>query len=269
MAKEKYYLYIDESGWRYPEKEPPARNDGMDYFALGGVLIRGMDRDEVIGKHARFCNAWSIDYPLHSTDIRGRRGDFAWLKDDGVNEKFSRDLLEFMCDIPVVGFAVVIDRVGYNNRYKERYGGKPWWMCKTAFAVLVERVSKYVIERDRRFKIILENIGAKEEKAFIEYFRSLRKEGPPFDTATSAKYGVTGPELFQQVPYGDPEYSTKKSPLVQLADLYLYPMAKGGYDKTYYPYQTLLKRGKLIDALLPQESVETRGIKYSCFDNRQ
>lgn len=268
MAKDKYYLYIDDSGWRYPDQEQTVRDDGLDYFALGGILVKGSDRTKVIEKHAAFCKAWKVHYPLHSSDIRGRRWDFKWLADESKNERFSKELLELMCDIPALGFAAVIDRIGYNARYKEKYAGKPWWMCKTAFCILVERVAKYVQEKDARFKIIFENCGAREEDAIVDYFKMLRKDGSPFNPETSAKYGTSGREIFQQVPYGDPECQTKKSPLLQMADLYLYPMVKGGYDKGYYPYQFLLEHHKLIDSLLSSEEIETRGIKYSCFDSR-
>lgn len=268
MAKEKYYLYIDDSGWRYPDQDQSFRNDGMDYFALGGILTRGSDRDKIISMHSDFCASWNISYPLHSSEIRGRRNNFGWLKDDIVNERFNADLMDFMCELPVTGFAAVVDRKGYNNRYKEKYAGKPWWMCKTAFCILIERVSKHVMKLDRRFKIICEQCGKKEDRAIVQYFRELRKEGHPFDPVTSAKYGAGESELFQQIPYGDPEFNTKKSPFLQIADLYLYPMVKGGYDKNYTLYNVLRNRGKLIDSLLNEEDVQHRGIKYSCFDPR-
>lgn len=268
VAKDKYYLYVDDSGWRYPEHENASREDGMDYFALGGILVKGSDRDEFIDKFATFRLKWGIDYPLHSTEIRGRRRKFLWLMDDKQNEQFNKDLLALLCDLPVVGFASVIDRVGYNTRYKEKYQGKPWWMCKTAFAILVERVSKFVGEKGFRFKIIVEQCAKKEDEAIVEYFRALRKDGPPFNTETSSKYGKIGRELFQQIPFGDPEFQTKKSPFLQIADLYLYAMVKGGYDDKYLPYRVLMERGKLVDAIIPPEKVVTHGIKYSCFDPR-
>jgi hypothetical protein len=54
--------------------------------------------------------------------------------------------------------------------------------------------------------------------------------------------------------------------MIQIADLYLYVIAKGGYDPNYRPYQALLRHKKLIDALLSEEDRKLRGIKYSCFD---
>lgn len=268
MAKDKYYLYIDDSGWRYPDQEQAIREDGMDYFALGGILVKGSDRSAIIDRHEKFCRSWDISYPLHSSDIRGRRMKFSWLKDDVVNRKFNTELSELMRSIPAIGFAAVIDRHGYNSRYNEIYAGKPWWMCKTAFSILIDRTSKYIQYKGLRFKIIVEKSGPREDKAIVEYFRSLRREGLPFNPETSARYGISGPELFQQIPYGDPEFQTKKNPLLQLADLYLYPMVKGGYDRAYYPYVFLMEHKKLIDAVLSPDKIDLEGIKYSCFDTR-
>lgn len=266
MAKEKYYLYIDDSGWRYPDQDQSKRNDGMDYFALGGILIKDSDRKKLAAMHEDFCDSWNINYPLHSSEIRGRRNNFGWLKDDVVNERFSADLMDFLCELPVIGFAAVVDRKGYNKRYEEKYAGQPWWMCKTAFCILIERVAKYTKNLDRRYKIICEQCGKKEDRAIQKYFKELRKDGHPFNSETSSKYGETGVEFFQQIPYGDPEFHTKKSPFLQIADLYLYPMVKGGYDKDYIPYKILKNRGKLIDSLLNEEDIVNLGIKYSCFE---
>ena len=56
-------------------------------------------------------------------------------------------------------------------------------------------------------------------------------------------------------------------PMLQLADLVLYPMAKAGYDSSYEPYLSLCHAGKLIDSYLEDNQILLRGIKYSCFDS--
>ncbi|CAG1012369.1 hypothetical protein RHIZO_04239 [Rhizobiaceae bacterium] len=56
--------------------------------------------------------------------------------------------------------------------------------------------------------------------------------------------------------------------MMQIADLFLYPMAKGGYDPTYRPYRALKESGRLIDAHLSPERIPSLGIKYSCFDRK-
>jgi hypothetical protein len=64
---------------------------------------------------------------------------------------------------------------------------------------------------------------------------------------------------------GEPRGRTKETPMMQIADLFLYPMAKGGYDPSYRPYAKLLENKKLIDGLLKPKDRAQLGIKYSCF----
>lgn len=269
MNKETYYLYFDDSGIRFPDKQQkPVRNDGLDHFALGGILLKKADRDVVIEGYKELRKKWRITYPLRSSDIRGKRGNFIWLNEKAVHDDFFKEFNAYLCDIPVIGFAAVVDRIGYNNRYEEKYGEKRWWMCKTAFSILVERAAKYVAGNGGTMKIRFEEAGKKEDRALMGYTEDLKTIGMPFDISNSSKYNFLKPEDFRGILLGKPERQTKKSPLLQVADIYLYPMVKGGYDKTYAPYTILMENKKLIDALLPSEKVDAYGIKYSCFDSR-
>jgi len=239
----------------------------MDHFALGGILVKKEDRSDIIEKYKELRRKWRITYPLRSSDMRGKRGNYVWLAEKPVHDAFFEDLNKYLCEIPVIGFAAVINRIGYNKRYEAKYGEERWWMCKTAFSILVERASKYVIGHKGRLSIRFEEAGKKEDRAIMEYHKSLKSSGLPFDSSSSSKYGVLEAEDFRGVLLGEPERQMKKSPLLQLADLYLYPMVKGGCDKTYPPYKTLMENHKLIDALLSADDIESQGIKYSCFDN--
>lgn len=267
MSK-KYYLYIDDTGSRFPDRSDDfVRKDGMDHFALGGVLVAEDDIDHIIEEHRIFCERWKITYPLHSTEIRGKRHDYAWLEASAKeNERFLGDLEAFLLSLPVLGFAAVVHRPGYNARYKEKYGDKRWWMCKTAFAILLERTGKYLKSIDGVAEIRFEGVGKKEDNAIIEYARALKRDGMPFDTARSGKYACLGAEDFKALYLGDPRWRTKKNQFVQLADMYLYPMAKRKYDPTYNPWVKLFEHKKVIDALLPEADWPQLGIKYSCFD---
>ncbi len=268
-SADSYYLYLDDSGIRFPDKQQrPVREDGLDHFALGGILVREDDRSDIIDACKELRRKWRITYPLRSSDMRGKRGHFVWLAERSAHDAFFADLNGYLCSIPVIGFAAVVDRVGYNNRYEEKYGDKRWWMCKTAFSILIEQAAKYVAERGGRLKIRFEESGKKEDRAIIEYWKDLKSVGMPFDSITSAKYGVLRAEDFQCVLWGEPERQTKKSPLLQIADVYLYPMVRGGYDKQYIPYKILMDNAKIIDALLSEDKLASCGVKYSCFDVR-
>jgi hypothetical protein len=263
-----FQLYLDNTGSRSPDKRPrPPRRDGMDHFALGGVLVRKQDVDVIFRAHGAFCATWDIDYPLHSSEIRGKRSNFAWLASDPEREAdFLADLERFVLSLPIIGFAAVVHRPGYVARYRERYADNTWLMCKTAFSILVERSAKFARAQGGRLEVYFEQAGKQEDKAIKSYGRALKSEGMPFDRATSALYGALQADEFRDIIIGEPRERTKKTPMMQVADLILYPIAKAGYDPAYAPYRTLFEHAKVIDALLPDGDRAAFGVKYSCFD---
>tara|TARA_R110002020_G_scaffold69730_8_gene181414 strand:+ start:994 stop:1176 length:183 start_codon:yes stop_codon:yes gene_type:complete len=52
----------------------------------------------------------------------------------------------------------------------------------------------------------------------------------------------------------------------QLADLYLWAIAIGGYHASNRTFKRLKDDGKLIECVLPEADWETLGSKYSCFE---
>jgi hypothetical protein len=261
-------LYLDDSGTRYPDHKLGRKpNHGHDYFSLGGVLIR--DSDEKIARdlYKKFCNKWSINHPLHSVEIRGRNENFAWIGKltDGQQENFYEELYELMAQSPLLGIACVIDRPGYNHRYKEKYGQDRWLLCKTAFNVLVERSAKYADKQGCRLRVLPEKCNKREDRALQEYYNSLKSEGMPFNSSNSGKYKPLVGSDFSRILY-EFKLKEKTSPLIQIADLFLWPMSMGGYNRNNRPYKRLLEDGKLIDNLLDEGEVRHLGIKYSCFD---
>ncbi len=266
MAKN-IHLYLDDSGSRRPDRESSARLDGMDYFALGGVLIDAEDVDAVISSHRRFMQHWGLSYPLHSTRIRGGRQEFSWLgRDQERAERFKKELSQFLLSLPVIGIACVIHRPGYVTRYSKFYGKDTWLMCKTAYSILVERSAKFARSRDATLEIFFEQAGKHEDRDILAYTKALKSTGMPFDQGRSEGYAGLKPDDFKSTILGDPRGRTKKTPMIQLADLFLYPIAKGRYDAEYGPYRELVAARRLIDCLLEQHEVPLCGTKYSCFD---
>jgi hypothetical protein len=263
-------LYLDDSGTRYPDHKPGRLpSHGRDYFALGGVLIKESDEEVARQLYREFCEKWSINYPLHSVEIRGRTENFSWVGrlSDEQQKQFYEELYLLMSESPLLGIACVIDRPGYNQRYRERYGSNRWLLCKTAFNVLVERAAKYVDSQGYKLRILPEKCNKREDKALKEYYEHLKKEGMPFNPSNSNKYQPLVGADFSRVLY-EFKLKEKTSPLVQIADLFLWPMAMGGYDKNNRPYKRLLEDRKLVDCLYDEGEVPHLGIKYSCFDLR-
>ncbi len=263
-----YYLYVDDSGTRFSDKQQVARNDEMDHFALGGILVEKADKNILEENYKKFCKRWNISYPLHSTEIRGMRNNFLWLEESSKKkENFLEELTVFLLSVPVIGFAAVIHRPGYNKRYEEKYGDKRWWMCKTAYSILIERVAKYVQGQGGTFEVRFEVCGKKEDRAILQYAKDLKTIGSPFNPGNSSMYGALVCEDYKKVVVGEPRRKSKDNLFVQIADLYLYPMTKRKYDVFYKPWVVLFENKKVIDALLKETEWLYCGIKYSCFDD--
>lgn len=265
MTKE-LHLYIDDSGSRDPDHvAPEKRRDGMDCFALGGILINEEDVDVLYEAYKAFCRKWGITYPLHSWAIRGGREDFGWLKKPENAFAFLTELEALLMGLPILGIAAVVDRPGYVARYREKHEDDLWYMCKTAYCILIERAAKYARSQGRQLRVFFEECGKKEDRALIGYAKALKTDGSPFNPTNSAAYDSLTADDYKAIVLGEPRRRTKKVPMLQVADLVLYPMAKAGYDPSYAPYVRLMQNGKLIDAVLSAEDRPKLGIKYSCF----
>lgn len=259
-------FYVDDSGTRqldYVPKEPGQQ----DWYALGGVIVCEEDEEGARKLHKSFCEKWKIDYPLHSVRIRGRTKRFAWLErlQHKERESFFEDLSRMLADAPIVGLACVVDRPGYDQRYRVKYGKRRWALCKTAFTIACERAAKFARFRDRKLRIFVEETDRQSDQKIREHYAGLRAEGMPFANETSSKYGpLSQAELSETL--HELRFKRKSSAMIQLADLYLYPLARAGYDEAYRPFSILRENGKLIDCVLEADALPSEGIKYSCFD---
>ena len=142
--------YLYDSGTRHPShKIGNAPAHGYDWFALVGVFVEDDHESAARELHQRFIEKWSIDAPLHSSEIRSKNDNFLWLRELSKEhqDQFYEELYVLMRDSPVVGIACVVDRPGYNARYAEQYHQNPWLICTTAFGVVVERAAKFARSR--------------------------------------------------------------------------------------------------------------------------
>lgn len=167
--------------------------------------------------------------------------------------------------MPVVGLACVIDRPGYNARYREKYGRQRWSLCKSAFTISVERAAKYARSQNCRLRVLPERCNKKEDDMLKGYYNDLKAIGQPFDPNTSEKYHPLTPEEFKKTLLEfHPQMKSSRMP--QFADLYLWPMCMGGYNPDNRPYKRLKEDGKLIECVLPKEDWQMLATKYYCFD---
>ena len=87
----------------------------------------------------------------------------------------------------------------------------------------------------------------------------------PFDKGNSGKYEpLSAVEMKYRLL--DLSFKKKSSAMIQIADLFLYPICKGKYQPAYRPLIAMMERKKLIDCELKSELLPQLGVKYSCFD---
>lgn len=256
---------MDESG--SPKPNP---KDAATYFAVGGVLIKQKDESIIRQQITEFKQRWEIDesIPLHGNEIRSRKKNFAWLGRRSENEQnqFLQDLTDTIIQCPILVHGCVVSRKGYLNRYLERYGSNTWEMMRSAFSILLERVSKYVALQEGKVIVYFEKAGKKEDKLIACYFNDLRGAGAPFSAETSTKYEPLTSDQIQHVLTGI-EGKSKTNPILQVADLCLYPIAKSKEQPQNLALQKLVQHQKLADTVLASNHLEKMGIKYYCFDN--
>lgn len=260
-------LYVDDSGTRNPNHPSARPAHGHDWFGLGGVLIADNDEACIREAHAAFCADWNITYPLHSSEIRGRTGNFSWLAGLPQQDvqRFLNELYALVARTELVGVASVVDRPGYDARYLITYGRDRWSLCRTAFPILLERSVKFAISRDMRLQVFVERSDRLSERALKGYYEALRSQGMPFVGANMQAYSPVGETEFR-FRLLDFKVKAKSSPIMQLADLYLWPICIGGYEPEQRTYARLKADGRLLDAHVTAEAIGQLGVKYSCFD---
>lgn len=262
-----FHFYMDDSGTRHPDhSNGTTGSDFPDWFGLGGVIVEDRNEDKLKDQIATFKSSWNVVAPLHSHPIRNRKDDFAFLNANREKaNQFYTELSRLIMGADVVGHGCVIDRPSYNRRYREMYGRNRWSLCKTTFTIAVERAAKYAISQGGRLRVYAERSSKVDEGKLKEYYETMRTAGTPFDATRSAVYAPLEQGSLRKALF-EFRVKPKSSLIMQLADLYLYPICRGGYDRTYRPYADLCQNRKLVDQNLPPDLVAQLGIKYSCFD---
>jgi hypothetical protein len=265
MATPSYDLYIDDSGSRELDIAPLAQPLTPDAFALGGVLIPSESIGFVIDGIRDLKLDCAIAGHLHSYEIRKKKRNFSWLNND-PELRLYQGINALVGDMPAWATAVVIDRVGYDARYREKYGKDRWQLGRSAYDILIERAAKIADADGRRLKVYVESSGEREDRLIRQYHTNLRTNGLEFAAPTSSKYKPLQAADFARITMKNPEFTRKGNPLNDLADLVLFPLVMAKYNPAYTPYRHLCDTGKVIDARLTNGPTEC-GVKYYCFDD--
>jgi hypothetical protein len=259
-------FYMDDSGSRDPDHDPSKAPHPIDWFGLGGVLIEEVLAVAANLRISEFRDRWPQigSAPLHSYEIRNASKAFNWLAaNKEIRHQFLAELNELMVALPIYAMACVVHRPGYNERYRGKYGAGRWSLCKTAFLIGVERAAKLARHRGLRLRVFVERSDEATENTLRTYYNEMRAEGMPFDEIASASYVPLTAQELQETLY-EFRVKTKTSLVMQVADLALWPVCKGGYEPDNMPLKHLKDHGRLADTLCPSGS-GLLGIKYSCF----
>lgn len=259
--------YMDETGNRQPDKKSDRSRLGRDWFGLGGYLIRGEDEAEAKRLHGEIVDKWKVPTPFHFTDMLSEKKGFSWLGrlSQRDRDRFWGDYREFLSSVPAMGTGCIIDRPGYVARgYLEKHPDTKWLLCRSAFDITVERAAKYAISQGRKLNVVFESDIAINDTVKC-YFANLKANGLEFDGANSAKYAPLTQAEFANT-LGTIEYKAKASRMLQIADSYIYAIARQKYDRMFPVFRHLRDTRKIINfALDDAESIKAMGIKYYCY----
>jgi hypothetical protein len=267
MKNPPYRFYMDDSGSRDPDRARIKDEGHVDWFGMGGVIVREADLPLIEARVQEFRDRWpNPEAPLHSWEIRNHKKGFVWLRDESRSKRtrFMGELTDLMCSLPLVVHATVVDRPGYNKRYLDQYGPRRWSLCRTAFKIAVERGAKFALSEGARLRVYVERSDKQTEKRLRDYYDSLRQDGTPFNPDNAAKYKPLSADDLKHT-LMEFAVKTKKSTVMQLADLALWPVCDGKYHPDNLAFAALSKSGQLLDARCTEEN-GVLGIKYSCFD---
>lgn len=264
------FYYVDDSGSRDPDRNRNRKDKAAgvpDWFALGGIIVEAVDKAEIEARLDEFKKHWPEikDAPLRSYNIRNKSGAFRWLSELSAESQdtFYKELTGLMIGIPIVVAGCVVHRPGYNERYLKDYGERRWKLCKTAFNITVERAAKYAASKNAKLRVFVEQSDKPTEAQLKMYYDEMRAKGAPFDASRAAKYAPLTPSDLAST-LREFRIKTKRSHLMQLADLALWPICKGGYSSADQSYTALRDNAKLLDAQCTEGS-GLLGIKYFCF----
>lgn len=262
--KQVFHLYLDESGSRDPSQSK-AEND-PEWFGFGGVLVSEEKRIEVVRNFKKFYSDHDVRDPLHSVEIRSRTKKFRWLGNLSKRERddFFADLSTTILSSPVLVHGCIINRERYRELFSQYPKEKRWRLCKSAFAIVVERAAKFAQSHGAHLVVHAEKCSKKEDRRVQTYLDEIFASGGPFKPETSRKFKPLATSEFREIVSPKIIWHSKKDILTQLADLVLFPICLNPYKGgNYGPYQDLLKHGLIVDQHVG--SRDDMKIKYYCF----
>ena len=165
-----FTIYVDESGDHGLESINPE----YPLFVLAFCLAAKEDyRSRIAPEMAGFKHHWFGHEAviLHAHEIRKEKGDFRFLFDRAVRERFLDDLTALMDSLPYTLIASAIDKVRLNRRYVDPdnpYSIAMQFCLERAFFFLREQG-----EAEKLVHVLVESRGRKEDADLELEFRRI------------------------------------------------------------------------------------------------
>lgn len=204
-----FIIYVDESG----DHSLESINPEYPLFVLAFCLVAKKDyQTQVASEMAGFKHHWFGHEAviLHAHEIRKEKGDFKFLFDRVVRERFLDDLTELMDRLPYTLIASAIDKIRLNHQYVDPdnpYSIAMQFCLERAFFFLREQG-----EAGRLTHVLVESRGRKEDADLELVFRRICDGANAF-----------GQRLPFEVVFVDKKQNL---PGLQLADLVCHPIGR-------------------------------------------
>ncbi len=209
MGFSNFIIYVDESG----DHSLESINPEYPLFVLTFCLATKADyRAQIAPEVAGFKHRWFGHEAviLHAHEIRKEKGDFKFLFDRAVRERFLDDLTALMDRLPYTLIASAIDKVRLNHQYADPdnpYSIGMQFCLERAFFYLREQG-----EADKLTHVLVESRGRKEDADLELVFRRICDGANAF-----------GHRLPFEVVFVDKKQNL---PGLQLADLVCHPIGR-------------------------------------------
>jgi hypothetical protein len=239
--RQKYYLFIDESGDHGLIK----LDDSFPVFLLCGILTSEINYSEIKDKINTLKNTfWAKkEVILHSRDIRKCEKEFQVLFDLGIKAKFYEDLNNILSSSK---YRIIASAIKKENFIK-KYGRLSNDVYELSLSFILERAIFSLDEipnSPKELEIVIEKRGKKEDKKLEEHFQKLLARGTSYISATRLK------EIPISIKFKDKKENING---LQVADLVAYPIARFVIDS---------KRANPAFDLIESKIYQKNGKKY-------
>jgi len=195
-VRERYRLYIDESGDHVFHDEEALRKPGHRYLTLVGCwfaqgtpyLAFHRALEDFKQKHIPH----NPDEPviLHRKDIINRSGPFWRLRDEGTSKAFDDDLCLLIEEAEFLLVGVCIDKLRMKQEYPD-----PFHPYHLALGFILERYCGLLNHLNRQGDVLAESRGGKEDRLLKNGYRHIWTHGTRYHKAEFFQRALTSKEI--------------------------------------------------------------------------